>query len=77
MNTRIHHLPELDPRMKLLLVVFFASVTFSAPNILALIWIYFLVIILYLARGLLARCKKGRNTFYGILAFKSASFFCT
>lgn len=41
MNTRIHHLPELDPRMKLLLVVFFASVTFSAPNILALIADYF------------------------------------
>ena len=58
MNTRIHHLPELDPRMKLLLVVFFASVTFSAPNILALIWIYFLVIILYLARGLWRGAKK-------------------
>ena len=58
MNTKIHHLPELDPRMKLLLVVVFASVTFSAPNILALIWIYFLVIILYLARGLWQGAKK-------------------
>ena len=44
--------------MKLLLVVVFASVTFSAPNILALIWIYFLVIILYLARGLWQGAKK-------------------
>lgn len=51
MNTKIHHLPELDPRMKLLLVVVFASVTFSAPNILALIWIYFLVITLLAAFG--------------------------
>ena len=44
--------------MKLLLVVVFASVTFSAPNILALIWIYFLVITLYLARGLWQGAKK-------------------
>ena len=49
---------ELDPRMKLLLVVVFASATFSAPNLLALIWMYLLVVVLYLARGLWLGAKK-------------------
>lgn len=49
---------ELDPRMKLLLVVVFVSATFSAPNLLALIWMYLLVVVLYLARGLWLGAKK-------------------
>lgn len=60
MSRDIRHIRflELDPRMKLLLVVVFASATFSAPNLLALIWMYLLVVVLYLARGLWLGAKK-------------------
>ena len=63
--------------MKLLLVVVFASATFSAPNLLALIWMYLLVVVLYLARGLWLGAKKDCNAVCCVPANKPNSFFRT
>ena len=79
MSRDIRHIRflELDPRMKLLLVVVFASATFSAPNLLALIWMYLLVVVLYLARGLWLGAKKDCNAVCCVPANKPNSFFRT
>ncbi len=47
-----HSITELDPRMKLLLVVVFTTSTYISPNIGVLIWNYVLILSLYLLRGL-------------------------
>jgi energy-coupling factor transport system permease protein len=43
---------ELDPRMKLLLVLVFTTATFMSPNAFVLVWNYALILFLYAARGL-------------------------
>lgn len=45
-------LTELDPRMKLLLVVLFTTTTYLSKNLLALIWCYILIVSFYLIRRL-------------------------
>lgn len=43
---------ELDPRMKLMLVLVFTTATFMSPNTFVLVWNYALILLLYAVRGL-------------------------
>jgi len=47
-----HVFIDLDPRMKLLLVVLFTTITYMSTSTLMLVWYYILIIGLYLACGL-------------------------
>lgn len=43
---------DLDPRMKLVLVVLFTTSSYLSQNTLTLLWNYVLIVVLYLVRGL-------------------------
>ena len=49
---------ELDPRMKLILIVVFTTSSYLSQNTEALLWNYFLIVGLYLARGLWRSARK-------------------
>jgi energy-coupling factor transporter transmembrane protein EcfT len=58
---------ELDPRMKLLLVLVFTTATFMSPNTFVLAWNYALILLLYAARGLWGGLWKTGLLFGGLL----------
>lgn len=60
-------LNELDPRMKLLLLIVFTTSTYISQNTWVLVWNYILIVILYMARGLWNGARKTAILFAGFL----------
>lgn len=63
---------ELDPRMKLLLVLVFTTATFMSPNTFVLVWNYGLILLLYAARGLWKSVWK-TGLIFGVLILCESS----
>ncbi|MGL6197760.1 MAG: energy-coupling factor transporter transmembrane component T [Lachnospiraceae bacterium] len=60
-------LGELDPRMKLVLLVMFTTATYITKDVRILVWDYFLIILLYLLRGLWKGATKTSFLFCAFL----------
>lgn len=61
---------ELDPRMKLILLVAFTTATYITQNIYVLIWDYVLIIFLYCARHLWKAARKTAILFGTLLVIE-------
>jgi energy-coupling factor transporter transmembrane protein EcfT len=62
---------ELDPRMKLLLLIIFTTSTYISQNMRVLVWNYILIVILYIARGLWTSAGKSAMLFTSFLIIES------
>lgn len=58
---------ELDPRMKLLLLIVFTTSTYISQNTWVLVWNYILIVILYMVRGLWRGAGKSAILFASFL----------
>ncbi len=60
---------DLDPRMKLVLVVVFTTSSYLSQNTWALVWNYILIALLYFARGLWKSARKAATLFACFIIF--------